>query len=148
MISALSDIPVRSRRRLAATLGPFAILFAAVGAVATTGNPPGAVRVFSAIAFLVAALLGAAAWRVARGVRIDLAHQRLDGAIEDVVAARGGKRTGSAHGCRHDHDADEMQVRTDRCAHDGTGTDCEHSCDGCVLASARPAPARGERPAP
>src|SRR3954452_15075555 len=43
--SALSTVPIERRRRLAATLGLFAVLFVTVGIVATTGSTPGVVRV-------------------------------------------------------------------------------------------------------
>ena len=136
------SIPIHSRRRLAATLGLFAVLFLAVGVVATTGTTPGIVRVFSAVALSVAVLLGLAAWGVSHSVKIDLAEQRLDKAIENAVAARDGDADGElARGCGHDHDVDEMHVSDEACAHDGAGTDCTHSCDTCVLASL-PAPTR------
>ena len=149
MNSPLTGIPIERRRHFAATLGLFAVLFAAVGLVATTGTTPGIVRVFSAIALIVALLLGGVAWGVTHSVKIDLAEERLNQAIEDAIAARGGTYAGSefAGGCSHVHDADEMHVSAEPCAHDGTGSDCTHSCDTCVLASLRPAPthSRAER---
>lgn len=141
MNSPLSGIPIERRRLLAATLGLFAVLFVAVGVVATTGTTPGVVRVFSAVALSVAVLLGAAAWGVTHSVQIDLREQRLDKAIEDAMTERGGPDPGAC-GCGHDHDADELQVSDEPCAHDGTGTDCTHSCDTCVLASLPPSPTR------
>jgi hypothetical protein len=153
--SSLSGIPIDSRRRLAATLGLFCALCVTVGVVATTGRTPGVVRAFSAIALVVAVLLGLAAWGVAHSVKVDLAEARLDRAIEEAVAARGGPAIGC--GCGHDHDADEMHVTAadadgspDRaaCAHDGTGTDCTHNCETCVLAGARrpsPGPSAAQR---
>jgi hypothetical protein len=139
--SPLSGIPIERRRLLAATLGLFAVLFVAVGVVATTGTTPGVVRVFSAVALSVAVLLGAAAWGITHSVQIDLREQRLDKAIEDAMAERGGPDPGAC-GCGHDHDADELHVSDESCAHDGTGTDCTHSCDTCVLASLPPSPTR------
>ena len=38
--SSLSGIPIASGAQLAATVGLFAVLFVAVGLVATTGTPP------------------------------------------------------------------------------------------------------------
>jgi len=153
--SPLTGIPIERRRHFAATLGLFAVLFAAVGLVATTGTTPGIVRVFSAIALIVALLLGGVAWGVTHSVKIDLAEERLNQAIEDAIAARGGTDAGSelAGGCGHDHDhdVDEMHVTDEPCAHDGpcpvSGTECTHNCDTCVLASLRPAPthSRAER---
>lgn len=140
MNSPLSAIPIERRRLLAATLGLFAALFVAVGVVATTGTTPGLVRLFSAVALTVAVVLAAVAWGVAHSVKVDLREQRLDKAIEQAVAERGG--IGDACGCGHDHDADEMRVSDDACAHDGAGTDCSHSCENCVLASLRPSPTR------
>jgi uncharacterized low-complexity protein len=141
--SPLAGIPIERRRRFAATLGLFAVLFVAVGVVATTGSSiPGIVRVFSAIALATAALLGVMAWGVAHSVKIDLAEQRLNRSIEEAIAARGGADGELACGCGHDHDADEMHVSREPCAHDGTGTDCTHNCDTCVLAALRPSPTR------
>lgn len=144
--SALSGIPVDRRRRLAATLGLFAVLFVTVGVVALTGTTPGVVRVFSAIALAVSAVLGLAAWGVVHSITVDLAEQRLDAAIEAAVAQRGGV-TALTCGCGHDHDPDELHV-TDAdaegaaCAHDGSGAACAHNCDTCVLAAMRPSPSR------
>ena len=54
--------------------------------------------------------------------------------------------------CGHEHDPDELHfvdgegqhltgssrpASGPACAHDGSGTDCAHSCDTCVLASMR-----------
>jgi hypothetical protein len=110
--------------------------FAAVGVVAATGSTPGIVRVFSALALIIAVLLGCVAWGVWRSVQIDRAEARLDATIEAAVAAHG--ELGG--GCGHGHDADEMHVTDDGCAHDGTGTECTHSCRTCVFASSQPAP--------
>jgi hypothetical protein len=137
--SPLSGLPVDGRRRLAATLGLFAALFVAVGLVATTGSTPGVVRVFSAVALIVAAVLALTAWGVARSVKIDVREQRHDKAIERAIAARGGA---TPCGCGHDHDMDELHVSDDQCAHDGAGTDCTRSCESCVLATLRPLPTR------
>lgn len=112
-------------------MGLFAALFAAVGIVATTGNGPGVVLVFAAIALFVAVLLALAAWGVAHSIRRDLAARRLDEAISEVLA-----RNPQPCGCGHDHDASEMHVRA-ACDHDGTGVDCEHNCDTCELAALR-----------
>jgi hypothetical protein len=145
--SPLSGIPIGSRRRLAATVGLFAVLFGAVGVVSSTGTTPGIVRVFAAIALIVAVLLGVAAWGVAHSVRLDLAEERLDKVIDTAIDGAAGTHAGTdlACGCGHDHDADEMHVSDEPCAPDGAGTECTHSCDTCVLASLRQSPPRGER---
>jgi hypothetical protein len=145
--SSLSVIPVPRRRRLAATLGLFAVLFVTVGIVATTGSTPGVVRVFSATALSIATLLALMAWGVSHSVRSDLAEQRLDAAIDEAIAAHGGSDL--ACRCGREHDPDEMHVDTGRhetvaesCEHDGTGSACSHNCVTCVLASLRPSPTR------
>ncbi|PZS13529.1 MAG: hypothetical protein DLM57_16325 [Pseudonocardiales bacterium] len=146
MHSPLSGIPIARRRQLAATLGLFAVLFVAVGVVAATGTTtPGIVRVFSAIALGVAVLLGTVAWGVTHSVKLDRGEVGLDAAIADAVRSHSG--SGRACGCGHDHDPDEMHVSAETCAHDGTGTDCTHSCDTCMLAALRPSPtlSRAER---
>lgn len=135
--STLSRVPVPRRRLLAATLGLFAVLFVAVGTVATTGSAVSAVRVFSAIAFTIAAVLALMAWGVAHSVRIDVAEQRLDAAIAESIARSGAAAT---CGCGHEHDPDEMHVTSAACAHDGSGTDCAHDCRTCLLRSMRPSP--------
>ncbi|MDT4977252.1 MAG: hypothetical protein QOG98_3010, partial [Pseudonocardiales bacterium] len=95
----------------------------------------------------VALLLGLMAWGVTRSVRVDLAEQRLDNAIDEAIAASGGTASELACDCghdhdEHDHDADEMHVSGEPCAYDGTGVECTHSCDTCVLRSLRPSPTR------
>lgn len=135
--SPLSGIDVAKRRQLAATLGLFAMLFIAVGAVGATGPATAVVKGFVAGALVVALLLGLMAWGVLRSVRQDLDERQLDAAIEATLAARGR----SLCDCGVEHDPTEMHV-VDACAHDGTGTDCTHSCDTCVLAAMRPSPYR------
>jgi hypothetical protein len=156
--SQLSGIPVDKRRQVAATLGLFAVLFLAVGAVAATGATTAVVKAFVVIALVVAVLLGLVAWGVMHSVRLELADRRLDAAIEAAVRANG--RT--ICGCGHEHDPDELHF-TDgpgqhltgaKCAHDGLGSDCAHDCATCVLTSmrsapaARPTPGRHRRPSP
>jgi hypothetical protein len=144
--SALTEVPVERRRRLAATLGLFAVLFVAVGIVATTGTTPGVVKVFSAIALSIAAVLGLMAWGVSHSVKLELAQLRLDRAIDEAMQAHGG--SAAMCGCGHDHDPNEMHVRTGRhetneaeaCAHDGSGRDCTHNCVSCVMRALRPSP--------
>jgi hypothetical protein len=143
--SPLSGIAVEKRRQLAATLGLFAMLFIAVGAVAATGADTALIKAFVMIALLTAVVLALIAWGVLRSVRLDQADTRLDAAIEAAVRATGGQMCD----CGHEHDPDEMhvvdapagKVQRDACAHDGSGADCAHSCDTCVLASLRSAPA-------
>jgi hypothetical protein len=133
--SQLSGIPVEKRRQLAATIGLFAVLFFAVGAVAWTGPSTVGMRVFVGLAFTVAAVLALVAWGVLTSVKRDLADERLDAAIAETIAAKGGLTCG----CGHDHDPTELHI-TDACAHDGSGEACAHDCETCVLAALRPAP--------
>lgn len=137
MSSALSRVPIAKRRQLAATVGLFATLFVAVGAVAMTGSGPMVVRVFSTVALVVAVLLALLAWGVARSVALEVAEARLDRAIEQSI--RDGNVPLSC-GCGHEHDRDELHVTGDQCHHDGTGADCAHDCQSCVLAAMRPSP--------
>ena len=132
MSSQLSGIPVAARRRIAATLGLFVALFAAVAAVAATGRNTPAAPVFSGIAIAVAVLLALIAWGLVRSIRLDESEARLDAAIEATVTAGGGQRCG----CGHDHDPGELHV-SDACAHDGTGQACAHDCQTCVLSALR-----------
>jgi hypothetical protein len=146
--SPLSAIAVEKRRQLAATLGLFAMLFIAVGAVAATGASTLVVKACVVVALIVAVVLGLMAWGVLHSVKLDLGAQRLDAALEAAVIARGA----SLCDCGHEHDPDELHF-TDgagqhltgkSCAHDGSGTDCAHSCDTCVLATMQ----RTTRPSP
>jgi len=132
-------------------MGLFAMLFVAVGAVALTGPDDVVIHVFVGIAFLVAAVLALAGWGVVTSVKTDLREQRLDRAIEQIVAARGV----STCGCGHEHDPSELHVVDEEpaapgCAHDGAGADCAHDCQNCVLTamrgSDRPAPRPRPRP--
>jgi hypothetical protein len=144
--SPLSGIALEKRRQFAATLGLFAMLFIAVGAVAATGATTATIKTFVAVALIIAVLLGLMAFGVLRSIRLDLAEQRLDAAIVDTVKARGA----SMCDCGHEHDPTEMHYmgeRADACAHDGAGADCSHSCDTCVLATMR-RPSPRPRPAP
>jgi hypothetical protein len=54
--------------------------------------------------------------------------------------------------CGHEHDPTEMHHvgsrALDSCAHDGSGDECSHSCDTCVLAAMRPSQARRPQPGP
>jgi hypothetical protein len=125
--SALFAVPIERRRHLAATLGLFAALFVAVGAVATTGQDS-VVLAFAGIAFLAALLLGLAAWGVAHSIKIDTAARRLDDAVGAVMA-----RGGQVCGCGHEHDPSEMHV-TDRPACGApTNAECEHNCEVCTV---------------
>jgi len=136
-------------------------LFIAIGAVAATGASTAIIKGFVAVALVVAALLGLMAWGVLRSIRLDLADKRLDAAIEQAVRASGR----SMCDCGHEHDPDELHFVRDEnghfvdgegqhltgakhataateCRHDGTGADCAHSCDTCMLAALRPSPNR------
>jgi hypothetical protein len=129
--SRLSAVPFGARRRLAATLGGVAALFAAIGAAALTGAGPVSV-VFAVLGFVFAGLLALTAWGAWRSVTIDAADQDLDRVLEAAVAASGA----SMCSCGHEHDPSELHV-TDACAHDGSGAACAHDCDTCVLAALR-----------
>lgn len=146
MSSRLSGIPAERRRHVAAILGLFATLCVAVGVVATTGRTTGVVRAFSAVVLVIALLLALIAWGVMRSVKLDAEQARLDEAI-DAALDEALAGSGVACSCGHDHDADEMHVTGAGCGHDGTGADCSHSCDPCVLAAMRPSPTtpRSER---
>ena len=137
MSSPLSAIPPHKRRLLAATLGLFAVLFVAIGAVAATGAHTAALQAFVVVALAVAVVLALIAWGVARSIKIDATDRALDAAIGEIVSGRGG----SMCTCGHDHDPTEMHVTgAETCAHDGSGTECAHNCDTCVLAALRPSP--------
>jgi hypothetical protein len=146
----LSSVAVEKRRQLAATLGLFAMLFVAVGAVAATGASTALVKGFVVVALLVAVLLALMAWGVLQSVKQDLTERRLDAAIEAAMAARGR----SMCDCGVEHDPTEMHLvgdehvqSVDACKHDGSGADCSHSCETCILAAMRPSPraTRAER---
>jgi hypothetical protein len=143
--SPLSGIAVEKRRQLAATLGLFAMLFVAVGAVAATGADTALIKAFVMVALVTAVVLALIAWGVLRSVKLDQVDNRLDAAIEAAVRAGGGQMCD----CGHEHDPDEMHVVDapviEACSHDGTGADCAHSCDTCVLASLRTAAAASAR---
>lgn len=146
MTSPLSEIEIDKRRQVAATLGLFAMLFIATGAVAATGATTALIKGFVVVSLLVAVLLGLMAWGVLHSIKLDLSERALDAAIEDAVQASG--RT--MCGCGHEHDPDELHfvdgegqhLTGNKCAHDGSGVDCSHSCDTCVLAAMRPSPNR------
>jgi hypothetical protein len=152
--SQLSAIPAAKRRQLAATLGLFAMLFLAVGAVAATGANTAVTKTFVVIALVVALLLSLVAWGVLHSVKLDAAKsagKRVDDAIEAALRAN----ARSICTCGHEHDPDELHF-TDglgqhltgaKCDHDGRGVDCTHSCETCVLSAMRPAPA-AVRPGP
>ncbi len=156
MSSALSTIAPAQRRRAAATLGLFAMLFLAVGAVAFSGGPDLTVHIFGIIALVTAALLVLMAWGLAHSVKVDAAAARAAAADADLDAAIAqalSEHDGASCGCGHDHGAPSQaggpahrQV-TESCDHDGTGTRCDHSCDTCALAALRPSPTtpRAER---
>ncbi len=136
MSSRLSHVPVPGRRRLAATLVLFAVLFLAVGAVAATGGGTAVAPVFSAIALAVAVLLGLTAWGVLRSIAIDRADRDADAAVRTPLAPHGGRA--ALCDCGHEHDPTELHL-TDAapCTHDGTGAACAHDCESCVLAGLR-----------
>ena len=152
MTSPLSEIEIEKRRQVAATLGLFAMLCIAIGAVAATGATTALIKAFVVIALLIAVLLGLMAWGVLHSIKLDLDERSLDAAIEAAVRSSGR----SMCDCGHEHDPDELHFVDGEgqhltgakrsavvdCRHDGTGTDCTHSCDTCVLAAMRPSPHR------
>ena len=143
MSSPLSGIPIEKRRKAAATVGLFAMLFLTIGAVAATGRSSEAAPVFSAVAIVIAVLLAIAAWGIVRSVGTDLAEQRLDAAIEATLAGR--PEFASLCSCGHEHSPDELHITDEpehACAHDGGGDACAHDCSTCVLAALRPSPNR------
>src|SRR4051812_19569796 len=144
MSSPLAGIPTERRRRAAATVGLFAMLFLTIGTVAATGRSSEAAPVFAAVAIVIAVLLGLIAWGIVRSVRADLAEQRLDAAIEATLAGR--PEFASLCSCGHDHDPSVLHVtdadEPEACAHDGGGAACAHDCSSCVLTALRPSPSR------
>jgi len=140
--ASLSNIPVEKRRQLAGTLGLFAVLFIAVGAVAATGAETALLKTVVVVGLMSAVLLAMLAWGVALSVKLDLEEMRLDSAVESAVAdaVASGSPGVRNLGCGHTHDPDELHVTDDPCAHDGAGVGCTHSCDTCVLARLRPLP--------
>ena len=127
------------------------MLFIAIGAVAATGAATAVIKGFVVVALVLAVVLGLLAWGVLRSIKLDLDAQRLDSTIQ--AGCRSSGRT--MCDCGHQHDPDEMHVvgagqhlsgkrstGTAECRHDGSGADCSHSCDTCVLATMRPSPHR------
>ena len=148
--TTLSAVPVAKRKQLAATLGLFAVLFVAVGAVAATGPETLVVRVFVVVALIVAVLLALMGWGVVHSIRDehDIAADRdLDALIDEALAAAP-RKFGSLCNCGHEHDPTELHVvdaepvTSEACAHDGGGIACNHDCADCVLTSLRPSPSR------
>jgi hypothetical protein len=121
--SALAAVPPARRRRLAATLGGFALLFAVIAVVAPLGVHSAAGPVFCVIAAVAALVLGAMAWGLVHSVR--------------VSSLGAGLPAMSGCGCGHDHDWDEVgaaQPAPPTCASSGSGGECTHDCAACVLA--------------
>jgi hypothetical protein len=153
--NGLARIPVAKRRQLAATLGLFAVLFVAIGAVGATGANTAALKAFVAVAFAVAVLLALAAWGVTASIQASQSEESLDAAVSEAVAqALAEGAPALACGCGHEHDPTELHFTdaeppAEACAHDGNGAACTHSCDTCVLAAMRPSPTatRAERAA-
>lgn len=145
---SLSAVPLAKRKQLAATLGLFATLFVAVGAVAATGPGTAVVRAFVVIALVVAVLLALIAWGVVRSItdeataRATIESERDVDALIDEAMAASPRTYGTLCNCGHDHDPTELHVTDDPCAHDGTGHECSHTCSDCVLARLRPSPDR------
>ncbi|WP_375489037.1 hypothetical protein [uncultured Jatrophihabitans sp.] len=156
-MSSLSAVPLHKRRQFAATLGLFAVLLIAVGAVAATGAHTAAMTAFVVVALVAGAVVAVLSWGVALSIRNDREAAHLDAAIADAVAEHsvpGGAAAGAlACGCGHEHDPEELHVQGDPCAHDGHGDLCSRTCDTCVLgrlrstATAETVPAR-PRPRP
>lgn len=163
--TTLSGVPIEKRKQFAATLGLFSVLFVAVGAVAATGPGTAVIRVFVAVALVVAVLLALMAWGVVHSIKDDTAtaysveaERDMDALIDEALAASP-RKYGSLCNCGHDHDptelhfTDEDGLRSDAgpaadgCDHDATGVECRHDCADCVLASLRPSPnqTRSER---
>jgi hypothetical protein len=153
--SALSALPVARRRKVAATLGLFAMLFLAVGALCATVATSAVVVGCVVVTLLIALVLALMAWGVAQSVRTDRSAAKLESAIEDALAANGTSLAdlSCGSGCGHDHDPDELVVTDDTCAHDGAGHLCSHTCETCVFSRVTAVPASaalrdGTRPAP
>ncbi len=161
MTSPLPRIPAEKRRQLAGTLGLFAVLLIAIGAVAATGSNGPVIKAFVVIAFVGAVILAMCAWGVAASVKLEREEQQHEAQVDEAAlaaiaqaAAVGSPAVREFHqhahgGCGHDHDPDELEVVGDPCGHDGHGVECSQTCDTCVLARLRPnAPVAGGRPRP
>jgi hypothetical protein len=141
----LSAVPRTKRRQLAATFGVFAVLFAAVGAVALAGSGGAAVAAFAGLAFLLALLLALACGGIVHGLRSEAREEEaarvdasIDAAITEALAAQG---YDSLCSCGHEHDPTELHITdAEPCAHDGSGSGCAQDCDACALAALRPSP--------
>jgi hypothetical protein len=140
--SALSAGPRAKRKQLAATFAAFAVLFAAVGAVALAGRGGAAVAVFAALALLLGVLLGLAALGMVHNLRTQSRQEQaaridasIDAAINEALQQQG---YGSLCSCGHEHDPTELHVTdAESCPHDGTGAQCTRDCETCVLAALR-----------
>lgn len=142
MPSQLSAVPPRKRRFAAGTLGLVAVLLTAVGTVAATGATTVELQVFVAVVLVVALVFALTAWGLAHSVRLDAAAA-AEREFDAEVLRTAAMSPASLCSCGHEHDPDELHVTdapSDGCAHDGTGADCSHSCETCVLASLRPSP--------
>jgi hypothetical protein len=144
----LSAVPKARRKQLSATFVIFAVLFAAVGAVALAGQGGAAIAAFAGLGFAIALVLLLAAWGLLHTVRVDERQEAaaqldasIDAAITEALAAQG---YGSLCNCGHEHDPTELHITdAEPCSHDGTGAACSHDCESCVLAAMRPS-ASGE----
>jgi hypothetical protein len=117
---------------MALTLAFFCALFLAIGAVSLTGRGEASEFAFAALAFVLATGLGVVAWGMHRSVQVDQAELALDTAVQETLARSG--RRGGLCDCGHDHDPNELHVTDAECSHDGTGTECAHNCEFCLLA--------------
>jgi hypothetical protein len=141
--SQLAAIPPSTRRRAAAVVGAFAVLFGVVGVLCWVRDSTLALRILGVIVLLAAVVLALIAWGLLNSVRIDRISDELDAEIAEQIAHHD-----ATCGCGQDHDMTEMTTvsgappaaTTADCSgggHDGSGTECAHDCDTCTLAALR-----------
>ena len=116
---------------MALTLAFFCALFLAIGGVSLTGRGEAPELAFAALAFVLATGLGVVAWGMYRSVQVDQAELALDAAVQKTLAATG--RRSQLCDCGHDHDPNDLHVTDAECSHDGTGVECAHNCELCLL---------------
>jgi hypothetical protein len=127
--SQLAAIPAPTRRRAAAVVGTFAVLFLAVGVLSWIRDAGIALRIIGVIVLVAAAVLGLIAWGLLNSVRVDRLSDEFDAEIAAQIADHD-----ATCGCGQDHD---MAETTTICGQDGDGADCAHDCASCAVSALR-----------